>query len=278
MNGVIHVKNILMKTIEHMEVTKMKKILLLALSAAMLLSIVSCADPTIEQPKVDTNAPAADVGQLTEQPEPIEKINVTYELVKPFGTYKDPNATELSPEEVEALLKDENAIIPDCVLPASIGYESMAAFHSAIQEHSFDHVSVDSKASTQYATQYYQPTVIPDGYVFKFVTYDNDYYKYIYVTEEIADLPNYYRYYDNSIEIQWINDPSQATTEYLEKVFKCKVNEDGMAYKKNRMYQRIGFIQDNCLIIIQAPLALGDYDMLRTLCEIETVTIFAPDQ
>ena len=255
----------------------MKKILLLALSAAMLLSIVSCADPTIEQPEVDTNAPAADVGQLTEQPEPIEKINVTYELVKPFGTYKDPNATVLSPEDVEAMLKDENVIIPDDVVPEMPFYTSSTQLHTAILAHSFDNVSVDVNAEKQYATRYCAPAFELEGYVLHHVEKGSDSLTFVYVSEELATEENASRYFDygDSIRVTVSMNPVEDPHAYTESVFRSKFDEEGYIYSSQYKFNRIGFITNGYTVYICAPKAIATREFLRSLCKAEVVTLVA---
>ncbi len=257
----------------------MKKVLLLALSAAMLLTMAACADPTVEQPEIDINVPATELGQITEQPaelpQPIEKIDITYELVEPFGTYKDPNATELSPEEVEALLKDENVIIPDCVIPAPQTYESFAIFHAAIQEHSFDNVEVDVNAATQYATQYYQPAVIPQGYVFHHISSGDGYFRYWYVPVEIADYPFFLVSTSNAISITIYNRPDENAMNNLINNYDTSPDDDGYIYTTTWKYANLGYVHNGHAIEIAMPKEFGGYDFLRSLCEMEKVTLVA---
>lgn len=244
----------------------MKKILMLMLAAMMLLVSVSCAEPNVEMPEGGTNTPPATTPEEPEKPEkpekpeePEEPVKITYEMIMPFATYQGPFCPPIAPP-------------PDVCLPVYPYYDTLEAFQAAIMEHTFDDVTVDTTATTQYATQYYVPAIVPEGYELRRVRITPYSLEYTYAPIDRHD--DFVHNILDTIMIYVDTTPFENQDEATKESFMQSLDESGFVEKQVGGTNIVERLVDGYIVHVEAwsRYDVADYDHLRSLCALEKVT------
>ena len=237
--------------------------------AAVLFSapyVQNMIDPPIQPPTVEQPAPTPPTDEPPAVEPPVEKETVYLPL---FGTPSE--ETPSTPGTTPGTKPDTK---PDTTNPefsvAKPWCESFEEFHAAIIEKTFATLPETLDPNVQYATQYCRPAVIPEGYVLDYIlVYENEFMYYYKVNDPSYLTTSTY----SNITVTVSRQASETAKADLEKQRERKTDENGCIYQKSikTLWTTINGYQ----IKIAVSPDLNDYDTLRSLCELEKVTLVA---